>query len=96
MNKPEFVYVSYIATTPEKLWEALTSAEFTRQYWADGSIHSDWKVGSSVKLLKADGELDWRGEILQADPPRVLAYTFDPQNYLLSKGLSEPALPGNF
>ncbi len=48
MNKPEFVYVSYIATTPEKLWKALISAEFTRQYWAEGSIQSDWNVGSPL------------------------------------------------
>jgi uncharacterized protein YndB with AHSA1/START domain len=89
MNKPEFVYVSYIATTPETLWKALISAEFTRQYWAEGSIQSDWKVGSPVKLLKPDGGLDWKGEILQSDPPRVLSYTFDPQNYSQSKGLSE-------
>ncbi len=90
MNKPEFVYVSYVATTPEKLWEALISPEFTRQYWAGGTIESDWKVGSPVKLLKADGGLDWRGEILQSDPPRLLSYTFDPQNFLQSKGISEP------
>jgi uncharacterized protein YndB with AHSA1/START domain len=91
MNKPEFVYVNYIATTPEKLWEALISPEFTRQYWGGGTIHSDWKVGSPVKMLRADGELDWRGEILQFDPPRVLSYSFDPQNFLRSKGISEPS-----
>jgi uncharacterized protein YndB with AHSA1/START domain len=90
MNKPEFVYVSYIATTPEKLWKALISPEFTRQYWAGRTIQSDWKVGSPVKLLKADGGLDWRGEILQSDPPRLLSYTFDPQNFLQSEGISEP------
>jgi uncharacterized protein YndB with AHSA1/START domain len=90
MNKPEFVYVSYIATTPEKLWKALISPEFTRQYWAGGTIQSDWKVGSPVKILKSDGGLDWRGEILQFDPPRVLSYTFDPQGFLKSEGISEP------
>ena len=51
MSKPEFVYVTYIETTPEKLWEALTSSEFTKRYWLDTSIVSDWKVGSSFKLV---------------------------------------------
>ena len=49
MSKPEFVYVTYIETTPEKLWEALTSSEFTKRYWWDTSIVSDWKVGSSIQ-----------------------------------------------
>jgi len=91
MNKPEFVYVSYIATTQEKLWEALTSSEFTSQYWNGRTIHSDWKVGSPVKLLKADGALDWIGEILQSNPPHLLSYTFDPQSFLRSAGISEPS-----
>ena len=90
MNKPEFVYVTYIATSPEKLWEALISSEFTRQYWDGRTIHSDWKVGSPVKLLNADGAVDWIGEIIQANPPHLLSYTFDPQRFLRSQGISEP------
>ena len=90
MNKPEFVYVSYIATTPEKLWEALTSSEFISQYWGGRTIHSDWKVASPVKLLKANGEVDWIGEILQSNRPHLLSYTFHPQSFLRSEGISEP------
>src|SRR5260370_8161083 len=67
-----------------------SSQDYTRQYGAGRTIQSDWKVGSPVKLLKADGGLDWRGEILQSDPPRLLSYTFDPQNFLRSEGISEP------
>ena len=78
MDKPKFVYVTYIATTPEKLWTALTGGEFTRQYWGGRRIESDWKPGSPVKLPREDGTNDWRGEVLQADPPKLLSYTFEP------------------
>jgi uncharacterized protein YndB with AHSA1/START domain len=75
MSKPEFIYVTYIETTPEKLWEALTSSEFTRRYWWDTSIVSDWKVGSSFKLVTSGITTD-DGEVLEVDPPRRLSYTF--------------------
>jgi uncharacterized protein YndB with AHSA1/START domain len=48
MSRPEFVYVAYIETTPEKLWEALTSSEFTRRYWFNTELRSDWKLGSPI------------------------------------------------
>lgn len=76
MDKPQFVYVVYIATTPEKLWEALTSGEFTQKYWGERRIQSDWNVRSPVKHIKDDGSSDWEGEVLQCDPPRLLSYTF--------------------
>lgn len=79
MSKPQFVYVSYIETSPEKLWEALTSSEFTRQYWFGAEIRSDWKVGSPFALL-LDGEITDSGEILEADPPRRLSYSFSTRN----------------
>ncbi len=47
MNNLKFLYVSYIKTTPDELWEALTGAEFTRLYWMENSVESDWKAGSS-------------------------------------------------
>ena len=88
MSKPQFVYVSYIETTPEKLWEALTSSEFTRQYWFGAEVRSDWKVGSPFALL-LDGEITDSGEILEADPPRRLSYSFKHQKYEELRG--EPA-----
>jgi uncharacterized protein YndB with AHSA1/START domain len=75
MSKPEFVYISYIETTPEKLWEALTSSEFSRRYWWDTSVVSDWKVGSPFSLV-LNGKTTDVGEILEADRPRRLSYTF--------------------
>lgn len=76
MDKPGFVYVSYIATTPEKLWRALTSGEFTRLYWGGRRIQSDWRVGSPVKHIREDGGVDWEGQVLVSEPPRILSYTF--------------------
>ena len=70
MPKTEFVYVTYIRTTPEKLWEALTQEEFTRQYWS-ASI-SDWNKGSPWKLVFADGRIADAGEVLEVDRPRRL------------------------
>jgi uncharacterized protein YndB with AHSA1/START domain len=76
MDKPKVVYVSYIATTPEKLWQALTDGEFTRRYWGGRRIQSDWVVGAPVKHVRDDDGVDWLGEVLQSEPPRVLSYTF--------------------
>lgn len=75
MSKPEFVYVTYIETTPEKLWEALTDGAFTRQYWFGTEVRSDWKVGSPFALVMG-GKVTDTGEILEADRPRRLSYTF--------------------
>jgi uncharacterized protein YndB with AHSA1/START domain len=75
VRKPEFVYVSYIETTPEMLWEALTSSEFSRRYWFNTDVKSDWKVGSPFALV-INGTTTDVGEILEADRPQRLSYTF--------------------
>ena len=75
MRKPEFVYVTYIETTPEKLWEALTSSEFSKRYWFRTELKTDWKIGSPFALVM-DGTTTDVGEVLEADPPRRLSYTF--------------------
>ena len=76
MDRPAFVYVTYIATTPEKLWEALTDGEFTRRYWGGRLIQSNWNVGSAVRHIRQDGGIDWQGEVLLSQRPRLLSYTF--------------------
>lgn len=76
MDKPKFVYVTYINTTPEKLWSALTSGEFTEKYWFGSRVQSDWNVGSPLTILTGVADKDWQGEVLQCDPPRLLAYRF--------------------
>lgn len=77
MGRPEFVYVTYIATTPEKLWAALTEGDFTKIYWYGRRIESQWTVGAPVRFYDGDSQtLTDSGVVLTADPPRHLAYTF--------------------
>ena len=68
-----FVYVTFIRTTPEKLWSALTSPEFTRQYWFGMHQETAWKAGASWRLVFPDGRVADTGEIVEVDPPRRLA-----------------------
>ncbi len=75
MPKPDFVHVTYIRTTPDKLWEALTSSDFSRRYWFGTEFRSDFKVGSPFALVMG-GKVTDTGEILEADRPRRLSYTF--------------------
>jgi len=80
MAKSTFVYVSYIRTTPEKLWTALTDAEFMKQYWFGMHAESQWKAGSPWKLVSSEGVLMDAGEIVEADPPRRLVIRWEHQN----------------
>lgn len=75
-DRPKFVYVIYIRTTAEKLWQALTEPEFTRQYWAATWQESDWKPGSSWRIMIPDGRVADSGEIVEIDPPRRLVLTW--------------------
>ncbi len=76
MSRLEFVYVTYIETTPEKLWQALTDGDFTERYWFGHRIASDWNVGSAYRFTR-QGAPHSDGKILISDPLRQLAYTFD-------------------
>jgi uncharacterized protein YndB with AHSA1/START domain len=69
----KFVYVTYIRTTPQKLWDALTKPEFIRQYWFDMTQESEWKKGASWAMKFSDGRTADAGEVLEVDPPRHLA-----------------------
>lgn len=89
MSKPAMIHVTYIETTPEKLWEALTSGAFTQLYWFGRRIESDWTVGSPVRFYdSADDSLTDSGEVLVYDEPKVLAYTFK------NEFMESPAAPG--
>lgn len=72
MSKPKFVYVTYIRTTPEKLWAALTNPQTIKKYWFGMMVECDWKPGSPWRLKFEDGRTADTGEILEADPPRRL------------------------
>ena len=67
-----FAYVTYIRTTPEKLWSALTSPEFAQQYWRGARPEAEWKVGGSWKLVFPDGRVADAGEIVAFEPAKRL------------------------
>jgi uncharacterized protein YndB with AHSA1/START domain len=71
--KSTFVYVTYIRTTPQQLWSALTDQEFMKQYWFGMHCESQWRAGSPWKMVSGDGSITDAGEIIEADPPRRLA-----------------------
>jgi uncharacterized protein YndB with AHSA1/START domain len=70
--KSSFVYVTYIRTTPEKLWAALTTPEFMKKYWFGMNIETDWQAGSPWKLVFPDGRVADAGEIVEIDKPKRL------------------------
>jgi uncharacterized protein YndB with AHSA1/START domain len=72
MPKSRFVYVTYIRTTPEKLWRALTEPEFTKQTWCGTWQECDWKVGASWKIMIPDGRVADSGEVLEIEPNKRL------------------------
>src|SRR5215470_7706433 len=67
-----FVYVTYIRTTPAKLWDALLKPEFTRAYWYGAWQDCDWKKGSSWKLMFPDGRVADSGEVVEIEKPKRL------------------------
>jgi uncharacterized protein YndB with AHSA1/START domain len=85
MTKPSFVYVTYIATTPEKVWHALVDTEITRKYWVDPTSKkaahvnvSDWKPGSQWKHQRVDeeGTVDIIGKVVETSPPHRLVISW--------------------
>jgi uncharacterized protein YndB with AHSA1/START domain len=75
MTKPSFVYVTYIRTSPEKLWQALTDGSLTQQYWSGRRVESAWTVGAPVTFW-FEGKVSDSGKVLESDPPRRLSYSF--------------------
>ena len=67
-----FVYVTYIRTTAEKLWDALLKPEFTRVYWFGVWLDCEWKQGSSWKMMHPDGRVTDAGEVLEIEKPKRL------------------------
>lgn len=76
MANSRFVYVTYIRTTPEKLWRALIEPEFTRRYWVETWQESEWKPGASWRLMIPDGRVGDSGEILEIEPQRRLVLSW--------------------
>ena len=75
--KPTTVYTIYIASTPDKVWQALTSAEFSRQYFFGNAVEIELKIGGAFIVRAPDGSLHIGGEVFECDPPRKLTVTFN-------------------
>jgi uncharacterized protein YndB with AHSA1/START domain len=90
MAKSQFHYVTYIRTTPQKLWGALTDPEFMKQYWFGMHCESEFTAGASWKLVGETGEVWDAGEIVEADPPRklVIRWTHQKKPELKAEGPS--------
>lgn len=77
MAESRFVYVTYIRTTPEKLWQALLDPEFTRRFWLETWQESEWKPGAPWRMLSPDGRVQFTGEVLECVPGKRLVRTWD-------------------
>lgn len=82
MTKPSFVYVTYIATTPEKVWQAFVDTDVMEKYWMGSQCSrvnvSDWKPGSRWEHQHADDPkaVDIVGKVVESNPPRRLVFTW--------------------
>lgn len=68
----QFIYVTYIRSPQQKVWDALTNPEFMKQYWFGMTQESEWKPGASWTMNFSDGRVADRGEVLEIDPPKRL------------------------
>jgi uncharacterized protein YndB with AHSA1/START domain len=75
-ERPRFVYVTYIRTNAERLWQALIEPEFTKQYWAGTWQESDWTKGALWRIIIPDGRVADAGEVVEIDPHRRLVLTW--------------------
>ena len=81
MEKPKLVYTTFIRSTPQQTWDAISNPKFTRQYWAGMANVSDWKKGSKWEHLNPENEVWVTGEVVECDPPRRLVITWaDPDD----------------
>jgi uncharacterized protein YndB with AHSA1/START domain len=83
------VYVTYIASTPQKVWAALTASRFTKQFFFGRSVESDWKQGSPWLLRKPDGTSDVKGVVRECDPPHKLVVSWNVEGHPALQNLPE-------
>jgi uncharacterized protein YndB with AHSA1/START domain len=78
MTDPQFVYTTYIRSTPERVWAAITNPEFARQYWGGNENISDWKKGSGWRHVSSDENRSVYviGEVVESAPPNRLVLTW--------------------
>ena len=90
MSKPEFVYVIYIQSTAEKIWNALKDPEMTKEFWGRRRNQSDWKIGSEWHHENYDDATDIAvtGSVVESDPPHRLVLTWRHPNDAASDAVS--------
>ena len=95
-RESRFVYVTYIRTTPQKLWRALIDPEFTRKYWAQTWQDCKWEKGASWRLMIPDGRVGDAGEVLEIEPPRrlVLSWRNEFMPELRAEGVASSQIEG--
>lgn len=90
MSGSKFVYVTYIRSDAQKVFDALRLPEFTKRYWVGSEQKSDWKTGSAWAIYAPDGRKFDEGEVLEIDPPRKLSVSWrhlnDPES--MAEGFS--------
>jgi len=74
--KPKTIYVTYIAATPEKVWQALTDPKFSKQYFFGFAIEVEPRTGGTFRMLYPDGRVHMKGEVVDWSPPRRFACTW--------------------
>ena len=95
-----FVYVTFIRTTPQKLWAALTDPAIMKDYWFGMTQDCAWTPGAPWRMLREDGSVTDAGEVLEVDPPRraVIRWRNEFRPELTAEGFStcvyeiEPAM----
>jgi uncharacterized protein YndB with AHSA1/START domain len=89
-DRPSYVYVTYIESSPERVWEAITDPGLSARYWGHSNV-SDWQPGSHWEHQRTDGSgiADTAGTVLESAPPRKLVITFDPPGELPPGGPSK-------
>jgi uncharacterized protein YndB with AHSA1/START domain len=75
--KPTLVYAIYIKSTPEKVWQALTTGEVSARYFFGNSVEVDQRVGGAYVVRTPDGALHISGEVIECERPRKLTVTFN-------------------
>ena len=77
MAESQFLYVTYIRATPQKVWDALTDPEANRKFWGGYHQDSSWRVGDDYKITASDGRVWDEGKVLECDPPRRLRVSWN-------------------
>ena len=75
--RPAFVYTIYISSTPDQVWQALTTAEFSRKYFSGLAVETELKVGGAFVVRMPDGSVHISGEVIECDPPKKLTVTWN-------------------